>query len=175
MSGWKRIVRGMVGTGLVFGAGATAVTLLVGVTAMIFGNAQLDDLRLAGRIGVAGFILGVGFSGMLAVASRSKKFTQLSIPKFASFGALAGLIYFLLISINGYGVWSPETAIFNFLLLTLMGSGAATATLLIARKARGNLDSSSDINAAADHFALGEGAADSNTEIHSSRAERERV
>ncbi|MEO7996474.1 MAG: hypothetical protein ABI852_03460 [Gemmatimonadaceae bacterium] len=159
MTGWKKIARGMFGTGLVFGAGTTAVTLLVGVAAMIFGNATLNDLRFAGRIGVAGFILGVGFSGILAIASRSRRFTQLSIPKFAGLGAAAGLVYFLLISTNGYGVWSLKTAVLNFLLLTLMGSGAATATLLVARKASGGFASGNELYSVDEHAALGEGAA----------------
>lgn len=144
MAGWKRIARGMIGTGLVFGAGATAVALAVGVAAMIFGNAVLDDLRFAGRVGVAGFILGVGFSGILALASRSPRFKNLSIAKSAAFGAAAGLIYFLLISINGIGAWDAQTAISNFLLLTLMGSGAATATVMIARKASGGFSGAND-------------------------------
>lgn len=153
MSGWKRIVRGMIGTGVVFGAVTGAATLVVGVAAMIFGNASLNDLRFAGRVGVAGFILGVGFSGMLALAARNRRFTELSVPKFAGIGAIAGLIYFLFISTNGIGVWSLETAIFNFLLLVLMGSGAATATLLVARRARAGLNAPEELDA------LGEGNA----------------
>lgn len=147
MTGWKKIARGMLGTGLVFGAGATAVALAVGVAAMMFGNAQLDDLRFAGRVGVAGFILGVGFSGILALASRSPRFKNLSLPKAAGFGAAAGLIYFLLISINGAGVWDVGTAISNFLLLTLMGSGAAAATVFVARRATGGFSGSGDDDA----------------------------
>lgn len=172
MAGWKRIIRGMVGTGLVFGAGSTAVTLCVGVAAMIFGNAQLDDLRFAGRVGVVGFILGVAFSGILAVAARNRRFTQLSIPKFAAIGASAGLAYFLLIATNAWNVWTPSTAIWNFLLLTGMGSGAATATLLVARRARGNVDDNdgiainNDLDAPDAPLALGEG----NAPTHSTAA-----
>ena len=75
--------------GLVFGIGSATVALGVGVTAIFLGNANLNDLRFAGRIGVVGFILGTGFSALLALAARNRRFTQLSVPKFAAIGARA--------------------------------------------------------------------------------------
>ena len=42
---------------------------------------------------------------------------------------------------NGFSRWSPLNAIGNLLILTLLGSGSAAATLLVARKAAGALKS----------------------------------
>lgn len=147
MAGWKKIVRGMIGTGLTFGAGIGGATLLVGIAAMIFGNATLDDMRFAAKMGVVGTIVGVGFSGILALSARSKRFTNISIPRFTLLGAGAGLVYFLIIAMNAYRVWTPSLAFGNFMLLILMGGGAAGATAFIARKARPQLDAGDDLPA----------------------------
>jgi hypothetical protein len=141
MAAWPRIVRGMIGTGLVFGAGIGGAALVVGLAAMVFGEASLGDLRMAARVSVVGFLVGVGFSGILAITARNKRFSELSIPRFAGLGAGAGLLYFLFIAINASHVWSLGAAIGNLVLLTAMGSLAATGTIVVARKARPELGS----------------------------------
>lgn len=163
MAGWKRIARGMFGTGLTFGIGIGAITFGIGLLAIAFGNATFSDLRFAARAGVVGFILGVGFSGILAATARRKRFTQLSLPRFTLLGAGAGLIYFLLISMNAYRVWTPGVALWNFLLLTMMGGGAAATTLLVARKASASLDSGDEL------LSLSEGESDLGAAVRASR------
>lgn len=145
MAGWKKIVRGMIGTGLTFGVGIGGATLLFGLAAMVFGTATFDDLRFAAKMGVVGTIVGVGFSGILALSARSKRFTNISIPRFALLGAGAGLVYFLIIAMNAYRVWTPSVALLNFTLLTLMGGGAAAATALVAKKARPELSAGDEL------------------------------
>jgi hypothetical protein len=126
----------MFGTGLTFGVGVGALATLVGSIAVLIGGGSfLQVLRTAGRFSVAGFLLGIGFSAILAITARRWSLAKLSIPRAALLGAGAGLIYFALISINGIGHWSLSTAILNFVLLTGLGGGSAAATLMVARRA----------------------------------------
>ncbi|HEY2852833.1 MAG TPA: hypothetical protein VGJ18_08315 [Gemmatimonadaceae bacterium] len=142
MGRWTRIVRGMIGTGLTFAVGVGGVATILGTIATLIGGGSFREVfRIAGRLSVAAFLLGIGFSAILAITSRSRRLVNLSIPRFASLGAGAGLIYFGLISINGVGKWSLGTAILNFLLLTGLGAGSAAATLLLARRGRKELES----------------------------------
>lgn len=137
---WARILRGMIGTGLTFAIGVGGAATVLGTIAVLIGGGSFRELfRIAGRLSVAAFLLGIGFSAILAITARSRRLVNLSIPRFASLGAGAGLIYFGLISINGVGKWTLGTGIANFLLLIGLGAGSAAATLVLARRGRREL------------------------------------
>ena len=144
---WGRIVRGMIGTGLTFAVGVGGVATLVGTIAVLIGGGSFREVfRIAGRLSVAAFLLGIGFSAILAITSRSGRLVNLSISRFASLGAGVGLIYFGLISINGIGKWTLGTAIANFVLLTGLGAGSAAATLFMARRGRKELEAGQELS-----------------------------
>src|SRR5689334_13822434 len=97
----------MVGTGLTFAVGVGSIATIIGsIAALVGGGSFREVFRIAGRLSVAAFLLGIGFSAILAIAARSRRLANLSIPRFALLGAGAGLVYFALISINGVGHWS---------------------------------------------------------------------
>jgi hypothetical protein len=99
------------------------------------------------------FIVGVGFSGVLALAARGRTFERLSLGFITLLGAGGGFLYFLFIAAaNGARVWSLPAAIGNFLILTLLGGGSAAATLFLARRATRALKSSEE------PLGLGEGS-----------------
>jgi hypothetical protein len=81
------------------------------------------------------FPIGVAFSGVLAITARGRPFDKLSLPRFAALGAGGGLLLFGLLAVNAWQAWSVSDAIANLALLTLLGGGSATATLMIARRA----------------------------------------
>ena len=142
MARWARILRGMIGTGLTFAVSVGATASIIGSIAALIGGGSLREVfRIAGRLSVAAFLLGIGFSAILAITARSRRLVNLSVPRFASLGAGAGLIYFGLIAINGIGKWSLGTAIANFVLLTGLGAGSAAATILVARRGRKEIES----------------------------------
>lgn len=160
MPRWVKVVRGMIGTGLTFSAGVGAVTGTIATLVWLF----RDDLTLSHLPGVLGlaarpaviaFPVGVAFSGVLALVARRRQFRKLSVPLFASLGAGAGILLFLLLGFNGaFKAWSTTDAIVNFAILALLGGGAATATLLVARRAKPELDASDDQLGASDHVLL---------------------
>jgi hypothetical protein len=136
MPRWLRLVRGMVGTGLTFAAGVGGVVSIFGAVAWLRGRATgLEVLETVGRFSVAGFVLGVGFAGVLVIAARTGLFRKLSLRVGTSLGVGAGLLYWLALAATGGRSWSPRLAILNFVVLVLMGGGLAAATVLIARRA----------------------------------------
>lgn len=155
MPRWKRVIRGMIGTGMAFAFIGGLVSTTAAFAALVFGELHWREvLQVGGRVSVVSFIVGVVFSGVLAVVARGRTFDRLSLRYVAAVGAGGGLIYFLLIALNAYQVWTPEDAIRNLVVLLCMGAGAAVGTMLLARRAGRAL------NAAEEIPALGEGTAE---------------
>jgi len=136
MPRWLRVIRGMIGTGLTFAAGAAVVGSILGLVGLLLGKLSWDDLRMVAKVSVVAFLIGVGFSGMLAIAARGRTFDRLSLRSFTALGAAGGLLYFLFIAAaNGARVWSAWNAIGNLTILTVLGGGLAAAMLVLARRA----------------------------------------
>ena len=87
MGKWTRRIRGALGMGITWGIAWGAVG---GVPRWIFG--VNTDAPLGLVFGVLGFIAGVIFSGVLMLTERRRPFDQLSIPRFAAWGAVGGLV-----------------------------------------------------------------------------------
>ena len=142
MPRWMRIARGMIGTGFTFACGLGGLTAAVATLGWAFGEVlPVEIAQLTGRVSVVAFILGVAFSGALALVARRRAFSALSVPLVAAMGGGAGVLYFLFCLIpSGYRAWTPALALGNFVLLVSLGTSAAVGTLLVARRARGQLD-----------------------------------
>ncbi len=135
MAGWPRRIRAMLGTGVTFAAGVTVVGSIVAAVVMLAGEGSFHEtFGMVGRFAVVSFVLGVAFSALLALTARSRRLAELSVPRFAALGGGAGLLYFLLLALNAYARWSVSDAIANLVILTVLGSGSATAILLLARR-----------------------------------------
>ena len=105
MPRWLRIIRGMVGTGLTFAAGVGAVSSSIGLVAMLVGRlSAISLLQEVGRFSVVAFLVGVAFSGVLAIVARRRSFDGLSLRFVTSLGLGVGFLYFLFISISGHEV-----------------------------------------------------------------------
>lgn len=146
MPRWLRLIRGTIGTGLTFAVGVGALASIVGGLAWLGGKMSgVDVLRVAGRLSVVGFLLGIAFSGILILTARGRQFGKLSLGLVSALGAGAGLAYYAFLAMNGGRHWSPQAAIVNFVLLIVMGAGSSTATVLIARRSRSALKSSDEL------------------------------
>lgn len=146
MPRWLRVIRGMIGTGLTFAAGVGFVaSMIVGLVWLLPGS---DDGREMIRLVIASsmwaFLIGVAFSGFLAMTSHGRSFDRFTLPRFAALGAGVGLFFFGLLAINAWQAWSVSTAIVNATIFVLLGGGSATATLMLARRAGPALNSSNE-------------------------------
>lgn len=87
MRKWLRRIRGAIGMGFTWAAAWSAAGL---VPRWVFGvNA---DAPFPLVFGVFGFIAGVTFSGLLVLAEGRRTFDQMSLPRFAGWGAMGGLL-----------------------------------------------------------------------------------
>ena len=87
MRSWLRRVRGAIGMGVLWGA---AWSLAGGIPRWVLGINT--DAPFPVIFGVLGFIAGVMFSVVLALAERRRTFDQMSMPRFAGWGAVGGLL-----------------------------------------------------------------------------------
>ncbi len=139
MTKWLRRIRGAIGMGLTwavawFGAGLMLL-LVVGVDAA--------DVPFPLFFGLLGFLAGATFSGVLGILGRRRRFDQMSLPSFAGWGALGGLLLsgVLVVAAGPDGEFLVLGPVF-----ALAGAISAAGTLTLARRAedRELLDAEAD-------------------------------
>jgi hypothetical protein len=136
----------MLGMGLTFAAGVGAIASLVAglVWALPGVEGGPEMFRMVVASAIWSFPIGVAFSGVLAITARGRSFDKLSIPRFAALGSGAGLVFFGLLALNAWQAWDLNTAIVNAAIFVALGGGSATGTLLLARRAAPELESSDE-------------------------------
>jgi hypothetical protein len=132
---------------LTFAVGVGVVASITGVLVWLGGGiAGRQLMGIVGKLSVASFLLGVAFSGVLAITARGRQFSKVSLRLVGALGAGAGLLYFVFLALNGGRNWSVRNAIANFVLLIVMGAGSAVATLMIARRAGSARESDNELH-----------------------------
>jgi hypothetical protein len=140
---WLRRIRGAFGMGLTWAAGWGLVGGLIELIANIIpglGWTSLIDIWPV-TLAIPGFVAGMVFSTVLGIAGRNRRFDQLSVPRFAAWGAVGGVLMSLLpIALVAVGVLTPDATVnvwrFTAELLaplSLLGAASASATLALAR------------------------------------------
>lgn len=112
-------------------------------------NGQIADIWPA-VLGIPGFFGGVAFSVVLGIAAGRRRFDELSLPRFAAWGAVAGLLlgtlpFALGDSSGAMPLWRLIAVVFGS--TTLLCTVSATGTLVLARMAedRELLEASEDV------------------------------
>jgi hypothetical protein len=146
---WLRRIRGTVGMGLTWAVGWALFGLLIGVASILLPGLPWDvffsvfDAPLP-ALAVPGFVGGALFSLVLGIAGRRRRFDELSLPRFAAWGALGGLLLSLVpaaMVIVGLATLRPDLALWPSTAmiavpLTLLGAASAAGSLLLARRGR---------------------------------------
>ena len=134
MKKWLKRIRGAVGMGLTWAIAWSGVGAILGlVSGVIFGGGFIDVFPGFFIGGMAGFIGGGAFSVVLGIAEGRRTFEEMSLPRFAGWGAVGGLLLFVLLG-GGVGAFTLRAAI-GAAALTLMGAGSAAGSLALARRA----------------------------------------
>ena len=143
MKRWLQRLRGVVGTALTWAAGWSVAGMLIGTTGL-FGNLALIEYAIFGGVfAVLGFIGGAAFSVVLSVTEGRRRFDQMSLPRFAVWGAAGGAL--LELAMTALGQAGGGLATWGFFML--LGSGSAAGSLVLARRAEHKelLESGEDI------------------------------
>lgn len=158
---WLKRIRGVIGLGLTWSAGWALAGVLIGATSKLLPFLPWDsffevfDAPLP-ALAIPGFFGGVFFSMVLGVAGRRRTFRELSLPRFAAWGAVGGLLLTLfpfalgavgLASREGsnIGVWQIiATTSVPFIFLSAV---SASGSLMLARMTEGreSLEASEDV------------------------------
>ncbi len=128
MRKWLRRIRGAIGMGLTWAAALSAVGL---VPRWVFG--VQTDVPIGLVFGVFGFIAGVTFSAILVLAEGRRSFDQMSIRRFAGWGAIGGLLLSALWASAVSLRWGEVLAIAPTFALAC--AACAAGSLAVARRA----------------------------------------
>ncbi len=79
-----------------------------------------------------GFIGGTAFAVVLGIADGRRRLDEMSPPRFASWGALGGLLLSVFMFVGGMPL--TPSGIITVGVLTLLGAGSAAGSLALARK-----------------------------------------
>ncbi len=142
---WLRRVRGAFGLGLLWAVAWGLGGLVIGLASLAFPflpweaffsvfDAPLPALALPGFVG------GAVFSVVLGTLARDRRFDELSVSRFALWGALGGLALAVVPFLIGVvGLIGPAThAVLPLLVIVgpfaALGAASASASLLLARR-----------------------------------------
>jgi hypothetical protein len=150
MKQWLRRLRGAVGMGLIWAAGWALVGVLIGVTSKVlpglpFWDSFFDvfDAPLP-ALAIPGFVGGVLFAVVLGIAGHRRRFEELSLPRFAAWGAVGGLLLSLvpaaLVAVGLASLERPDLGLWQITAvisapLILLSAVSASVSLLLARRA----------------------------------------
>jgi len=141
---WGRRLRGAIGMGFTWAFAWFAVGMVIEfIQNFVPGwNGAIVDIWPA-ALALPAFVGGVAFSGVLAIAGRNRRFDEMSLPRFAAWGAIGGILVGLvpaamvlagLASVNPPATLRGITAVFAPLSM-LLCSASASGSLMLARMA----------------------------------------
>lgn len=128
MRTWLRRIRGALGMGVVW---AAAWGFAGGFPRWIFGIETDAPLPLI--FGVFGFIAGVSFSAVIALIEGRRRFDQMSVPRFAAWGATGGLLLSVVLARATSLGWGDFVALAST--LAIASAVCASGSLALARGA----------------------------------------
>ena len=148
MKKWLKRIRGALGMGLTWAAAWFPVGAIIGLLSGLT-DTRVDSLvslvfglaGIAGIFAAMGFVGGAAFSTVLGVTEGRRRFDEMSLPRFAAWGAVGGL----LLSGLGIPLWAGLSGGmgsvsllwvgFAVSFVTLLGAGSASGSLTLARRA----------------------------------------
>lgn len=149
MNNWLKRIRGAVGMGLTWAASWSVVGAVVAVLPWMTPPGSPMGVTwvvgFAAQFAALGFVGGAAFSVALGVMEGRRRFDQMSLPRFAVWGGLGGLMMWAARGTLGWSVmdflWSVGLPGLNWGYavsggtIVLLGAGCAAGTLALARRA----------------------------------------
>ena len=129
MGEWLRKLRGALGLGLTWAFAWFAA----GMVLLLIVGPDAADVHFPLFFGFLGFLAGVTFSGLLGLTEGRRRFDEMSMPRFALWGALGGVglsVAFPLLAGLGLSLFPILGPVFG-----VAGAACAAGTLALARMA----------------------------------------
>lgn len=148
MTNWLKRIRGAVGMGLTWAVSWSAIGALVAVLPGTMRAGYFPTVPLivgfAVQFAALGFVGGAAFSVVLGVTEGRHRFDQMSLPRFAVWGAFGGLMMWAVRDTIGWSVMSFLGRVgvpgFSWVyaisggIIVLLGAGSAAGSLALARR-----------------------------------------
>jgi len=139
LKGWLKRIKGALGLGLTWAAAWAGFLSIVTVVADMIGGyawtpTVVNLLANAALFAIMGFIGGASFSVVLGIAERRRTFDELSLPRFAAWGAAGGVALAVLMSATSVGGLTLGGLLGTGVVGALLGAGSATGSLALARR-----------------------------------------
>jgi peptidoglycan/LPS O-acetylase OafA/YrhL len=128
MGKWLRRIRGAIGVGFTWAVAWSAVGFVVAAVFRFQADAPFPII-----FGVLGFLAGIVFSAILALADGRRRFEEMSLPRFAGWGALGGLLLSAVFAKAASLGWGDVVVIVPT--FTLASAICASGSLAVARRA----------------------------------------
>ena len=136
MKKWLKRIRGALGMGLTWAAGWFGVFVILGLVGGSGTLGLLDYVGLTVLFGIVGFVGGAAFSVVLGITEGRRRFDELSLRRFAFWGAVGGLLVSMPLSwVSWSSAFQSAEALGVGVVLTLLGAGSAAGSLALARRA----------------------------------------
>lgn len=145
MRRWLRRIRAAMRMGVAWGLAWFAA----GMVLLLIVGPHAADVPFPIGFGFLGFLAGALFSLILGLVERGRGFHQLSLPRFAGWGAAGGLLFAVLfvltVTLTGAGALLGDL-VFLGPLFAAAGAASAAGSLALARRA----DDQASLNAGMD-------------------------
>lgn len=139
MKKWQRRIRGAIKMGLTWGFAWFAAGMVIMLGSLLATGSTGADIPYPIGFGMLGFLAGVTFSGFLVIGEGRRRFDQMSLPRFAGWGAIGGglfaVIFVFAVAAYGEGAAFLQNLVFLGPLFAAIGAGSATGLLALARMA----------------------------------------
>jgi hypothetical protein len=127
MTRWLRRLRGALGIGVAWGL----AWLGAGLVLLLIVGPDAADVPFPLFFGLLGFVAGMIFSGILGMTEGRRSFDQMSMRRFASWGAVGGLCLAGIMAV----ILGAESLIVLGPLFAVSGAVCASGSLALARRA----------------------------------------
>ncbi|HEY4129531.1 MAG TPA: hypothetical protein VGM50_02885, partial [Gemmatimonadaceae bacterium] len=128
MQRWLRRIRGAIGIGVTWGVAWSGAGFLLAVLTHFQADAPFPLV-----FGVFGFFAGIVFSALLTMTAGRRTFDQMSLPRFAAWGATGGLLLAALFTTAASLSWRDALAVAPT--FAIASAICASGSLALARRA----------------------------------------
>lgn len=150
MKTWRRRIRGAIKMGLTWAAAWFGAGMIMLLGLLLLTGSTGADVPYPIGFGIFGFFAGVTFSGVLGLLEGRRRFDQMSLPRFAGWGAAGGFllsaIFVSVVALGGDPAFLRNLVVLGPVFATA-GAGCAAGMLALARRAeeRELLDASEEV------------------------------